>query len=77
MTKKVLLIAYYFPPWRCRGTADSQIRQYLQEFGWQPVVLTVQNADYPAVDESLLAEIPQDTPVYRSKIASLTPSIAA
>ncbi len=70
MTKKVLLIAYYFPPSGGAGVQRTlKFVKYLQEFGWQPVVLTVQNADYPAVDESLLAEIPQDTPVYRSKIA--------
>jgi glycosyltransferase involved in cell wall biosynthesis len=42
--------------------------KYLPDFGWQPVVLTVQDGDYPARDESLLAEIPQHAIVYRTKI---------
>ncbi|MBI3578195.1 MAG: glycosyltransferase, partial [Ignavibacteriales bacterium] len=42
--------------------------KYLPEFGWQPVVLTVQDGDYPARDDSLLAEIPKHATVYRTKI---------
>ncbi len=42
--------------------------KYLPHFGWQPVVLTVDNADYPARDESLLAEIPDHAIVYRTRI---------
>lgn len=42
--------------------------KYLREFGWEPVVLTAQNADYPAYDESLAAEIPAGVKVYRSRI---------
>jgi len=42
--------------------------KYLPEFGWQPVVLTVENGDFPARDETLLAEIPANVPVIRTKI---------
>jgi glycosyltransferase involved in cell wall biosynthesis len=42
--------------------------KYLPDFGWQPVVLTVKDGDYPARDESLLAEIPKHAIVYRTKI---------
>ena len=42
--------------------------KYLPEFGWQPHVLTVQDGDYPARDESLLAEIPRHAIVHRTKI---------
>lgn len=42
--------------------------KYLPEFGWHPVVLTVENGDYPARDESLLEEVPQHATVYRTKI---------
>jgi hypothetical protein len=42
--------------------------KYLSSFGWRPVVLTVENGDFPARDESLLKEIPPDVKVYRTKI---------
>ncbi|MCI0707103.1 MAG: glycosyltransferase [Ignavibacteriae bacterium] len=67
--KKVLIVAYYFPPSGGPGVQRVlKFVKYLTEFGWQPVVLTVENGDYPARDESLLAEIPKRTTVYRTKI---------
>jgi len=42
--------------------------KYLPEFGWEPVVLTVKNGDFPARDESLMNEIPEGTKVYRTHI---------
>ena len=67
--KKVLIIAYYFPPSGGSGVQRTlKFVKYLREFGWEPVVLTAGNADYPAYDETLLAEIPQGVKIYRSKI---------
>lgn len=42
--------------------------KYLPDFGWEPVVLTVEDGDFPARDASLLTEIPADIRVYRTKI---------
>ncbi len=42
--------------------------KYLPEFGWEPVVLTVEDGDFPARDESLLEEIPPNISVHRTKI---------
>lgn len=42
--------------------------KYLPEYGWEPVVLTVEDADFPARDESLMKEIPANINVYRTKI---------
>lgn len=67
--KNVLVVTYYFPP--SGGPGVQRVLKfitYLREFGWQPVVLTVKDADYPARDESLLREIPPDVPVYRTSI---------
>lgn len=53
--KSVLVIAYYFPP--SGGPGVQRVLkhiQYLREFGWNPIVLTVSNGDFPARDESLL-----------------------
>lgn len=41
---------------------------YLREFGWQPVVLTVKDGEFPARDESLLLKVPNDVVVERAPI---------
>ncbi len=67
--KKVLIVAYYFPPSGGPGVQRVlKYVQYLRQFGWEPVVLTVEDANFPARDESLLAEIPPDVKVVRTKI---------
>ena len=67
--KKLLIVTYYFPPSGGPGVQRVlKFVKYLPEFGWHPVVLTVQDADFPARDESLLAEIPKHATVYRTKI---------
>ena len=68
--KKVLIITYYWPP---SGGAGVQrwlkFAKYLPEFGWQPVILTVdpRYASYPQLDESLAAEIDPHCMVYTTK----------
>jgi glycosyltransferase involved in cell wall biosynthesis len=68
--KKVLIITYYWPP---SGGAGVQrwlkFAKYLPEFGWQPIILTVdpEYASYPQRDESLLLEVDPNCPVYTTK----------
>ncbi len=67
--KSVLIIAYYFPPSGGPGVQRVlKYTKYLREFGWEAVVLTVENANYPAFDYSLLSELPEDIKVFRTKI---------
>lgn len=67
--KKCLIISYYFPPSGGPGVQRVlKFVKYLPEFGWEPVVLTVDEGDYPARDESLLKEIPSSLKVYRTSI---------
>jgi len=67
--KKVLIISYYFPPSGGPGVQRVlKFVKFLPEFGWEPIVLTVNGGDFPARDESLLKEIPRSTKVYRTKI---------
>ncbi len=67
--KKVLIITYYFPPSGGPGVQRVlKFVKYLPEFGWEPVVLTVKDGDYPARDESLLKEIPPSLKVFRTPI---------
>ncbi len=67
--KKLLVITYYFPP---SGGAGVQrvlkFVKYLREFDIEPVVLTVQDGDFPTRDESLMSDVPATTKVYRTKI---------
>ena len=68
--KKVLIITYYWPP---SGGAGVQrwlkFAKYLPEYGWQPVILTVDPlyASYPQRDESLAGEIDPQCMVYTTK----------
>lgn len=67
--KKVLVIAYYWPPAGGPGVQRVlKFVKYLPEFGWQPVVMTVDKGDYPALDPSLVDEVPPETRVYRIPI---------
>lgn len=67
--QKVLIIAYYFPPSGGPGVQRVlKFVQYLRDFGWEPVVLTVKDGTFPARDESLLDEIPDGVKVYRTDI---------
>ena len=67
--KNLLIIAYYFPP--SGGPGVQRVLKhikYLPEFGWNPIVLTVENGEYQAIDNSLLKEIPENTIVRKSRI---------
>jgi glycosyltransferase involved in cell wall biosynthesis len=67
---KVLIITYYWPP---SGGAGVQrwlkFAKYLPEYGWEPVILTVdpEYAAYPATDNSLEREIPASLKVFKTK----------
>ncbi len=63
------MIAYYWPP---SGGAGVQrwlkFVKYLRRFGWEPVVYTAENAEYPIIDESLAADIPAELTVLKQPI---------
>jgi hypothetical protein len=67
--RTVLIVSPNFPPVH---TADMhRVRMslpYYREFGWSPIVLAVRPADqeYP-VDPALLASVPDDVPVVRTR----------
>ena len=65
--KKVLIITYYWPPAGGPGVQRMvRFAKYLPQFGWEPIILTVKNGDFPAIDEELVKELPDDIKVYRS-----------
>jgi glycosyltransferase involved in cell wall biosynthesis len=56
--RKVLIISYYWPP--SGGSAVQRwlkLVKYLREYGWEPVVYTPENPEYPSIDESLLDDV--------------------
>jgi glycosyltransferase involved in cell wall biosynthesis len=67
--KKVLVIAYYWPPAGGGGVQRwLKFTRYLPEFGWDPIVFAPDNADYPLRDETLEAEVPPNLEVIRRPI---------
>ena len=66
--KKVLVITYYWPPAGGPGVQRVlKFVKYLPEFGWEPIILTVKNGEYPALDQSLKGDIPKSLKVYQTK----------
>jgi glycosyltransferase involved in cell wall biosynthesis len=56
--RRVLVIAYYFPPMGLSGVQRTlKFVKYLPTFGWDPTVLTVEPQGYLARDESLLEDL--------------------
>jgi len=66
--RRVLVIAYFFPPSNASGTHRTmRYARYLPEFGWQPIVLTVKDEVHWIVDEGLLAQLPPGLQVHRTR----------
>jgi glycosyltransferase involved in cell wall biosynthesis len=66
--KRVLMIAYHFPP--MAGSSGLQrtlgfVRD-LEQFGWEPMVLTAQPRAYEDVSDDLMKEIPDKVTVHRA-----------
>ena len=58
MSKRVLIITYYWPPSGGSGVQRwLKFAKYLPEAGWEPVIFTPENPDFDLKDESLEAEI--------------------
>jgi glycosyltransferase involved in cell wall biosynthesis len=65
--KKVLIIAYYFPPLGMGGVQRvTKFAKYLPLFGWKPYVLTIKEVEYFAKDYSLLEYIPREVETIRT-----------
>lgn len=66
--KKVLIITYYWPPSGGPGVQRVlKLVKYLPTLGWDPIVLTVKDGSYPALDPSLSQEIPENCTVYATR----------
>lgn len=69
MGKRILIITYYWPP---SGGAGVQrwlkFVKYLHKAGWEPVIYTPENPEYPSIDESMLKEVPDGIEIIKTKI---------
>jgi hypothetical protein len=65
--KKILIITYYWPPAAGPGVHRIlKFSKYLPEFGWKPIILTVNEGAFPAQDATLLNDIPESCVIYKS-----------
>mgnify|MGYP001613912504 CR=1 FL=1 len=67
--KNVLIISYYWPP---SGGAGVQrwlkFVKYLRDFGWEPIVYTPSNPEFPVLDETLSKEVPEGIKLVQTPI---------
>ncbi|MEP6606550.1 MAG: glycosyltransferase, partial [Nitrosospira sp.] len=68
MVKRVLMIAFHFPP--LRGSSGIQrtlkFSKYLSEYGWEPILLTAQSRAYSSTSNDLVGEIENLASVHRA-----------
>lgn len=67
--KKVLIITYYWPPSGGGGVQRwLKFTKYLPQYGWNPIVVVPENAEYPSKDESLVKDMPNDVQIIKVPI---------
>lgn len=66
--KRVLMIAYHFPPLAGSSGIQRTLRfvQHLPKFGWEPLVLSADPRAYERTSDDLLADVPPTTVVRRA-----------
>ncbi len=69
MSKKVLIITYYWPPAGGPGVQRwLKFVKYLDSFDIEPIVYCPENPNYPIVDNNLQSEIPKDITILKNRI---------
>ena len=67
--KRVLIITYYWPPSGGSGVQRwLKMSKYLPEYGWQPVIYTTKDAEYPITDPTLEKDVAPEAKVIRRPI---------
>ena len=66
--KRVLMIAYHYPPVRTSSGIQRTIKfsEYLRDHAWEPMILTVSPRAYEAVSNDQMGEIPAGMVVERA-----------
>lgn len=67
--KRVLLIAYHFPPLAGSSGIQRTLRfaKYLPQFGWEPIVLSAHPRAFEQCSDDQMADIPGSTHVIRAQ----------
>ncbi len=67
--KKVLIITYYWPPTGGAGVQRwLKFSKYFSQFGWEPIIYTPSNPDFPINDDTLLKDVPQNLTILKTQI---------
>lgn len=67
--KRVLIVTYYWPPSGGIGVLRClKFAKYLKRMGWEPVVYTALNAQYPFIDHSNDRDVPDGIEILRHPI---------
>ena len=67
--KRVLIITYYWPPSGGSGVQRwLKMSKYLPGYGWQPVIYTTKDAEYPVEDPSLEKDVCAEAEIIRRPI---------
>ena len=68
MVKRVLMIAFHFPPMRGSSGIQRTLKfaRYLPQFGWQPQVVSAHPRAYASTGQDQMGEIAADMPVNRA-----------
>ena len=70
--KKVLIIAYHFPPDAAVGAIrPAKFAKYLREYNWEPLILTVKERYYDNIDPTLLEELKEILAVRTIKLPTI------
>jgi len=66
--KKILMVAFHFPPFSGSSGVQRTLRfvQHFPALGWQPLVLSAQTLAYEKTSPDLLSEVPQSVLVERA-----------
>jgi len=69
MSKKVLIITYYWPPAGGPGVQRwLKFVKYLPEFGVEPIVYCPENPSYPLLDDNLVKEVSEEVTILKQPI---------
>lgn len=67
--KKVLIVTYYWIPSGGSGVQRwVKFVKYLREYGWEPIIYTPSNPEFPSIDHSFEGDIPNDITVIKTPI---------
>ena len=67
--KRVLIITYYWPPSGGSGVQRwLKMSKYLPEYGWQPVIYTPEDGEFPIEDPTLLKDVPREAEIIKRPI---------